>query len=84
MHKGHKAHFLALVAQLCVLLLVIFATPLLFQQTLLTNNTTTKLKNIAGDHKIVFIDDVRLIPNIGLTLKLFTEQLKSIQVIATS
>ncbi len=49
----------------------------------LTNTTTAKLKNIAGNKKIVFIDEAQRIPNIGLTLKLFTDQIKNVQVIAT-
>lgn len=50
---------------------------------LLTNTTATRLKSIAGKNNIVFIDEAQRIPNIGLTLKLFTDQLKNIQVIAT-
>lgn len=50
---------------------------------LLTNTTSTQLKNITGKHTIVFIDEAQRIPNIGLTLKLFTDQLKDVQVIAT-
>lgn len=50
---------------------------------ILTNTTTIKLKTIIGNNKIVFIDQAQRIPNIGLTLKLFTDQLKSVQVIAT-
>jgi hypothetical protein len=50
---------------------------------ILTNTTSTKLKALAGDHKIVFIDEAQRVSNIGLTLKLFTDQLRDIQVIAT-
>lgn len=50
---------------------------------MLTNTTATKLKMIAGNKKIVFIDEAQRIVNIGLTLKLFTDQIKDIQVIAT-
>jgi uncharacterized protein len=50
---------------------------------LLTDTTSTRLKTITGNHQIVFIDEAQRIPNIGLTLKLFTDQLKDIQVIAT-
>lgn len=50
---------------------------------MLTNTTATKLKVVAGNKKIVFIDEAQRIVNIGLTLKLFTDQLKDIQVIAT-
>jgi predicted AAA+ superfamily ATPase len=50
---------------------------------ILTNTTATKLKAVAGNKKIVFIDEAQRIPNIGLTLKLFTDQIKDVQVIAT-
>jgi predicted AAA+ superfamily ATPase len=50
---------------------------------ILTNTTSSKLKALAGNHKIVFIDEAQRIVNIGITLKLFTDQLKEIQVIAT-
>jgi predicted AAA+ superfamily ATPase len=49
----------------------------------LTNTNSTQLKALAGGNKIVFIDEAQRISNIGLTLKLFTDQLKDIQVIAT-
>ena len=49
----------------------------------LTNTTATKLKTVVGNKSIVFIDEAQRIPNIGLTLKLFTDQLQQIQVIAT-
>ncbi len=49
----------------------------------LTNTTATKLKTIVGNKTILFIDEAQRIPNIGLTLKLFTDQLKHVQVIAT-
>lgn len=50
---------------------------------MLTNTTSAKLKLLTGDKQIVFIDEAQRISNIGLTLKLFTDQLKNIQVIAT-
>lgn len=50
---------------------------------LLTNTTSTRLKSVIANQQIVFIDEAQRIPNIGLTLKLFTDQLKNIQVIAT-
>src|SRR6202000_1460361 len=49
----------------------------------LSNTTSTKLKAIIGNKKVVFVDEAQRIPNIGLTLKLFTDQLKDVQVIAT-
>lgn len=50
---------------------------------LLENATSTRLKAIVGQNRIVFIDEAQRIPNIGLTLKLFTDQLKDVQVVAT-
>lgn len=49
----------------------------------LTNTTSTRLKALLGNKKIAFIDEAQRIPNIGLTLKLFTDQIKDVQVIAT-
>jgi predicted AAA+ superfamily ATPase len=49
----------------------------------LTNTTSTRLKALAGNKKVVFIDEAQRVTNIGLTLKLFTDQLKDIQIIAT-
>lgn len=50
---------------------------------ILSNTTATKLKSIVGKKEIVFIDEAQRINNIGLTLKLFTDQIKNVQVIAT-
>lgn len=50
---------------------------------LLTNTTATKLKAIIGNKKIVLIDEAQRIQNVGLTLKLVTDQVKEVQVIAT-
>ena len=50
---------------------------------MLTNTTATKLKAMVGNNKILFIDEAQRIQNIGLTLKLFTDQIKDVQVIAT-
>lgn len=50
---------------------------------ILTNTTSARLKVLAGENQIVFIDEAQRVSNIGLTLKLFTDQLKDIQVIAT-
>jgi predicted AAA+ superfamily ATPase len=50
---------------------------------ILTNTTTAKLKALVGNKKLVFIDEAQRIVNIGLTLKLFTDQIKDVQVIAT-
>jgi predicted AAA+ superfamily ATPase len=50
---------------------------------ILTNTTATRLKAIVGNKTIVFIDEAQRVANIGLTLKLFTDQIKDVQVIAT-
>jgi predicted AAA+ superfamily ATPase len=50
---------------------------------ILSNTTSSKLRALIGRNKIVFIDEAQRIPDIGLTLKLFTDQLKDVQVIAT-
>jgi len=49
----------------------------------LTNTDAIKLKMIIGKNKILFIDEAQRITNIGLTLKLITDQIKDVQVIAT-
>ena len=50
---------------------------------LLSNATSARLRTVVGQHRIVFIDEAQRIENIGLTLKLFTDQIKNVQVIAT-
>lgn len=50
---------------------------------LMANITSSQLKNYIGKNTIFFIDEAQRIPNIGLTLKLITDKLKDIQVIAT-
>ncbi len=50
---------------------------------LLANITSTQLKMMIGNHKIIFIDEAQRIENIGLTLKLITDKIKNVQVIAT-
>lgn len=49
----------------------------------LSNTTTARLKRLVGDHTIVFIDEAQRVTNIGLTLKLLTDQFKHIQTIAS-
>lgn len=46
---------------------------------LLLNPNLEQLKNILGNYKIVFVDEAQRIENIGLTLKLITDQLKNVQ-----
>jgi len=45
--------------------------------------TSTQIKSFVGKNKILFIDEAQRIPNIGLTLKLITDKISNIQVIAT-
>ncbi len=49
----------------------------------LTNVTSTQLKSLIGNNKVVFIDEAQRITNIGLTLKLIADNLSDVQVIAT-
>jgi len=50
---------------------------------LLADTTSTRLQAIIGRNKLVFIDEAQRITNIGITLKLFADKLKDVQVIAT-
>jgi len=50
---------------------------------LLTDTTSTYLKSVVGNHKIVFIDEAQRVKNIGITLKLFADQIKDVQVVVT-
>ena len=50
---------------------------------LLTDTTSTSLKSIVGNHKIIFIDEAQRVKNIGITLKLFADQIKDVEVIVT-
>lgn len=45
--------------------------------------TSTRLKAIIGDKKIVVVDEAQRIEDIGLRLKLITDQMHGVQVIAT-
>jgi len=49
----------------------------------LQKTTSTALRLLFGEHKLVFIDEAQRIPGIGITLKLITDVLKDVQVIAT-
>lgn len=50
---------------------------------MLENATSTNLKMLAGNSKILFIDEAQRVRNIGITLKLFVDQIKECQVVAT-
>ena len=49
----------------------------------LTNTTSTQLRALIGTAKLVVIDEAQRIENIGLTIKLATDNFPEIQVIAT-
>jgi len=52
-------------------------------QELFSQMTSTRLKALLGTTKILIIDEAQRITNIGLRLKLITDQIKDVQVIAT-
>ncbi|NJN34279.1 MAG: ATP-binding protein [Saprospiraceae bacterium] len=52
-------------------------------EQMLTRPSLARLQAIVGQHRIVVIDEAQRIPEIGLTLKLFTDQIPEVQVIAT-
>ena len=49
----------------------------------ITNVTSSQLKRLIGDYKIIMIDEAQMINNIGLTIKLIVDKVKNVQVIAT-
>ena len=44
---------------------------------------TEKLRRLIGKNQVVFVDEAQRIPNIGLTLKLITDQLKDVRLLVT-
>ena len=52
-------------------------------RSLLKEANTEILKSVIGDHTILFIDEAQRIENIGLTLKLITDQFKKVQLIVS-
>lgn len=52
-------------------------------QELLANITSERLKAILGKNKYLVIDEAQRIPDIGLKIKLVTDQIPGVQVIAT-
>jgi uncharacterized protein len=52
-------------------------------RSLLTNPNTEQLKNIVGKNDIVFIDEAQRIENIGITLKIITDQFKDVQLLVS-
>src|SRR5580765_4763890 len=49
----------------------------------LTNITSTQLKALFGNYKLVIIDEAQKIETIGNTLKIIADTIKDVQVIAT-
>lgn len=52
-------------------------------RNILKDVNTEQLKTIIGKNTIVFIDEAQRIENIGLTLKIITDQLKDVQLIVS-
>ena len=52
-------------------------------RNLLTDVTSSSLRHLIGNAKVVMIDEAQRVKNIGLTLKLIVDNLTGIQVIAT-
>lgn len=52
-------------------------------RNLLNQPNTEELKSILGRHTIVFIDEEQRIENIGITLKLITDQFKTVQLLVS-
>lgn len=52
-------------------------------RSLLKSPNTEQLKSIIGTHNTVFIDEAQRIENIGLTLKIITDQFKEVQLLVS-
>ncbi|MBS0010112.1 MAG: ATP-binding protein [Bacteroidales bacterium] len=52
-------------------------------RTKLQNANTESIRQIIGKHKYVFIDEAQRVKNIGLTLKIITDQFKHIQLMVS-
>ena len=50
---------------------------------LLGNCTSARLRMLFSDHRIVCVDEAQRVENIGITLKLITDEIPDVQVIAT-
>ena len=47
------------------------------------NMTSTRLRSIIGNHRVVIIDEAQRIEDIGIKLKLITDQIPEVQLLAT-
>lgn len=52
-------------------------------RSLFTSPNTKQIQSILGHYKFVFIDEAQRIPNIGLTLKIITDQFKDVQLLVS-
>lgn len=52
-------------------------------RALLQDKTSTQLKSLIGNHELVIIDEAQRVKNIGLSLKLITDQIKNVQLIVS-
>ncbi|MDD6778356.1 MAG: AAA family ATPase, partial [Bacteroidales bacterium] len=52
-------------------------------QNLFRDISSTRLRAIIGSNRIVVIDEAQRIPDIGLRMKLITDQIEGVQVVAT-
>lgn len=52
-------------------------------QELFAQMTSTRIRALLGTNKILIIDEAQRIPDIGLRMKLVTDQIKDVQLIAT-
>jgi predicted AAA+ superfamily ATPase len=52
-----------------------------FVRNLLDQPSTEQIRNIIGNHKIIFIDEVQRIENIGLTAKIIVDKFDDVQLI---
>ncbi|NCD34469.1 MAG: ATP-binding protein [Spartobacteria bacterium] len=50
---------------------------------MLAHCTSARLRMLFGDHRLVCIDEAQRVENIGITLKLITDEMRDVQVIAT-
>ena len=50
---------------------------------ILTDTTSSRLRQLVGGYQVVIIDEGQRVKNIGLTLKLFTDELPEIQLIVS-
>ncbi len=49
-------------------------------RSLLQNPTTEQIRTFIGEYKYIFLDEAQRIPDIGLTLKIITDQFKKVQI----